>query len=356
MTKTLDESPNGNKRSDAEYSIGDRAEPLSVSIVIVSWNTREMLLDALRTVLPFRDVRGEVIVVDNDSQDGSADAVAEEFPEVVLIRNERNLGFAGGVNCGLRAARGRFVLLLNTDTLLLRDALLQLLRYADANPRAGIIGPRVLNEDLSLQRSRFRQPSLLNLALAATYLNKLLPNSSFFNRERLPEVGADLSTLVDVVSGCCFLVRKEVLDRVGLLDEGYFMYAEETDLCRRAHEAGFEVHYAPVGEIVHFGGGSSRLAKRRNLLEFRRSILRYFAKHHGRWQAQAARVLLALFLVMRLPYWMIRGSLSLGPTDEGKRQAANYAAGIRFLLRPLEDVLGEPGKPIAFPEADESVQ
>ena len=316
----------------------------ALTIVIVSWNTRELLLDALATVFPLDLVRGEVIVVDNASSDGSAEAIEARFPAVRLIRNERNLGFAGGVNVGLRAARGSYALLLNSDTLARSDAIERLLAYAEEHPHAGIVGPLVLNADGSLQESRFRFPSLLNLVLAASYLYKLFPHSSWLNRERMGGVAPRHPARVDAVSGCCFLMRRDMLDRIGLLDEDFFMYAEETDLCWRAWRAGYEVHYAPVGEIVHLGGGSSRLARRRNFLEFRRSILRFFMKHRGRLHAEAARILLIAFLLLRVPYWALGAARN---RSEARDQLGNYLAGIRFLCHPiprlLADVQTRPG-------------
>jgi hypothetical protein len=308
---------------------------LAISIVIVSWNTRELLLDALSSALPL-SVPGELIVVDNASADGSADAVEARFPEARVIRNESNLGFAGGVNVGLRAARAPYVLLLNSDTLVRGDAIARMLQYAEAHPRAGIVGPRVLNQDGSLQESRFRFPSLLNLLLAATYLYQLFPRSPWLNRERLAGADPSQPAPVDAVSGCCFLMRRDLLERVGALDEAFFMYAEETDLCWRAWRAGYEVHYAPVGEIVHLGGGSSRLARRRNFLEFRRSIVRFFAKHRGRLQTELARLLLIAFLVLRLPYWALGAARG---RSEAREQLANYLAGVRFLCQPIERLL-----------------
>ena len=306
--------------------------------MIVSWNTRELTLDALRSFLPAKDLALEVVVVDNASADGSADAIEAAFPDLRVIRSGSNLGFAGGVNVALRASRHPLILLLNPDTRVLGDAIPRLIDYADAHPEAGIIGPRVLNTDGSLQSSRFRFPSLLNQALAATYLYKLLPESRFFNRERMGGRQTLEPEPVDAVSGCCFLVRRSVLDAVGVLDEAFFMYAEETDLCYRAWRAGFEVHYAPVGEIVHFGGGSSRLASRRNFLEYRRSILRFFRKHRGALATQAARALLLLFLLVRIPYWTLRSWL--GPERElAAAQAAHYRAGVRFLFQPVARIL-----------------
>jgi GT2 family glycosyltransferase len=142
------------------------------------------------------------------------------------------------------------------------------------------------------------------------------------------------------VSGCCFLVRRSVLESIGVLDERFFMYAEETDLCYRARQAGFEVHYAPVAEIVHLGGASSRQAKLRNFLEYRRSTLRFFHKHRGGLEVQIARVLLLCFLLVRLPYWALRARRR--GDAEGDTQLGLYRAGIRFLIQPLSRILEGP--------------
>lgn len=335
-------APGDRSGGRAELLDTNRESVPRVSVVIVSWNTRQLLLDALASFLPFQGVSGEVIVVDNASEDGSPEAVEEQYPDVRLIRSDRNLGFAGGVNVGLRAAEHPYVLLLNTDTTVVGNALEALIAYAEAHPEAGIVGPRVLNADGTLQDSRFRFPSIPNLILASTYLYKLFPRSSLLNRER--HAGSDPMEArpVDAVSGCCFLIRQEALERVGLLDESYFMYAEETDLCFRAWSLGFEVHYAPVGEIVHLGGGSSRLMSRRTFLEYRRSILRFFHKHRGRASTEAARWLLMLFLLLRIPYWALCAWLWPDPDRTHRGQLENYLAGMRFLWQPTRRILERP--------------
>lgn len=302
-----------------------------VSIVIVSWNTREMLLDALRSFLPLEGLDGEVIVVDNASSDGSAEAVEAAFPDVRVLRNGENLGFAGGVNAGLRVARGPLVLLLNTDTLVVDDAIRRLVDHAVAHPAAGVVGPKVLNRDGSHQASCFRFPSLGNLLLSATYLYKLFPRSAFFNRETYAGRDPDADGVVDFVSGCAFLIRGEAIERVGLLDDGFFMYSEEMDFCYRTKREGFEVHYAPAARIVHFGGGSSRLQSDRMFVELRRSLLRFYRKHYGAAYALAGRGLLALFLLVRLPYWWARTLVGRGRA-QARSRLGNYAAGLRFLL------------------------
>src|SRR5690606_5809419 len=229
-------------------------------------------------------------------------------------------------------ARAPLVLLLNTDTLVIDDAIERLVEYADAHPEAGIIGPKVLNRDRTLQRSYFRYPSALDHFLLATYLYKLFPRSRLFNRQFYAGLDPDREASVDVVSGCSFLVRRDVLDTIGGFDEGYFMYCEEADLCFRARKAGWEIHYAPVGSIIHFGGGSSRLASRRMFLEFRRSQLLFFRKHRSFASRLTARLCMMLFLLVRIPYWGVRSLITKGASRERARgQVANYLAGLGFL-------------------------
>jgi GT2 family glycosyltransferase len=310
-----------------------------VSIVILSWNTREMLLDAIRSFWPVAGLAAELIVVDNASADGSADAVERAFPGARVIRNARNLGFSGGVNVGLAAARSELILLLNSDTLVVGTAIAALVDYARAHPQAGVVGPRVLNRDGTLQASCWRFPSLLHLALEASYLYQLFPASRWFNRSRMGGEDLGAPRAVDAVSGCSFLLRRSLLERIGGLDERYFMYSEDVDFCFQTRKAGFEVHYAPVGEIVHFGGGSSRLASQKMFCELRRSVLRFFWKNHSPARASAARWLLVAFLVLRLPYWAARALIPSAERAAHGARARAYAAAIAFLARPLSVIL-----------------
>lgn len=325
-----------------EGSAGEGASGGGVSVVLVSWNSRDDLPKALGSLLPLQGLEHEVVLVDNASTDGTAELVERDFPSVRVLRNARNLGFAGGVNVGIRATRLPFVLLLNPDAQVEPGAVGALVGHAARRPEVGIVGPRVLNPDGSLQSSRFRFPSLANLALSASYLYQLFPRSALWNRERFGGTPAAEPVATEAVSGCCFLVRRALLEEVGLLDETFFMYAEETDLCFRARRAGWQVHYVPQARVVHAGGGSSRLARRRNFLEFRRSILRFMHKHRGRPAAEAARVLLLLGLVLRLPYWSLR---ALGPgagRAHARGELGNLGAALAFLSAPIPRLLAPP--------------
>ena len=308
--------------------MADASGDIDVSVVLVSYNTRDLLLEAITSVIA-DDQRctTEIIVVDNDSRDGSADAVSTMFPDVRLVKSPENVGFAAGVNLGLRNTHGRFVLLLNPDSRVKIGSIDALADYLDAHDNVGIVGPRVVDGAGRNQTSAWQFPSLVNLVLSGTYAYKLFPQSSVLNRERL--AGAPLAGRVDAVSGCAFMLRREVLEAIGPLDSSFFMYLEETDFCLRARMAGFETHFVPAGEVVHLGGKSSEQQPRRNFLEYRRSQLKYFSKHRSRLDTQLARMLLLMFLVLRLPYWLLRGMFD----TKARSRAADYGAGVAFLIQ-----------------------
>ncbi len=290
-----------------------------VSVIIVSWNTREILKDCLRSVYEQTEgIEYEVIVVDNASGDGSAEMVKQDFAQAILIRNIRNMGFAAANNQGMAVAKGRYVLLLNSDTVVLDNAIAKAVEFADGHPGAAVTGCRVLNSDGSLQPTCFMFPSLLNMVLAASYLYKLLPRSRFFGRERMTWWDRDDERDVEVVTGCMMLVRRSAIEEVGVMDERYFMYCEETDWCYRFRRAGWCVIFTPSAEIIHLGGQSSRKVRKEMLIQLKLSVLKFMKKHHG-WAAHKAACLLTVaFFAARIPIWLVRSLLA----REGKEQAA----------------------------------
>lgn len=284
---------------------------MDVSIIIVSWNTRELLRDCLTSVFEQAgDADYEVIVVDNASTDGTVEMVRDEFDRVVLIENEQNRGFASANNQGMAVAEGRYVLLLNSDTIVLDGAIAKTVRFADTQGRAGVVGCRVLNPDGTLQPTCFMFPSILNMLLSSTYLYKLFPKSRLFGRERMSWWDRGDVREVDVVTGCFMLVRREAIGQVGVMDERFFMYAEEADWCYRFRKQGWQVIFTPVGEIVHLGGGSSRQIKSKMRLQLSGSILLFFRMHRGRGQYALACLCTAFFFLFRVPYWLAKGIIS----------------------------------------------
>lgn len=255
---------------------------LDLSFVIVSWNAKQYLLDCLRSIEEtVRGISYEIIVVDNQSADGSADAVERDFPSVKLIRSETNLGFAGGNNVGIRSAAGRYTFLVNSDVLLEPHCVERLIKFLDVNPRVGIAGPRILNADRTLQLSCRRLPTLRNSLCRMLALDTMFPKSKLLSGWHIPASEHSGTKNVEALSGCFWAARKGAIDQVGLLDEGYFMYAEDIDWCKRFHEAGWDLCYYPEAEAIHFGGASSANAPERFFVEMQRADLRYWKKHHG---------------------------------------------------------------------------
>ncbi len=306
---------------------------MDVSIIIVNWNTKKLLRDCLASVYEQAgDVDYEVIVIDNASTDGSAEMVKRDFQRAVLIENRENRGFAAANNQGMIVAKGRYVLLLNSDTVVLDSAIAGTVRFADEHPQAAVVGCQVLNPDGTLQPTCFMFPSVLNMLLSATYLYKLFPKSRFFGRERMTWWDRTDVRQVDVVTGCFMLVRREAIDRVGMMDERFFMYAEETDWCYRFRKNGWEVLYAPVGRIIHFGGQSASQKPVAMIVQLRLSILQFIKKHRG-WPAHlAARFLVALFFAVRLPAWFVVFFSRPAQRREAAVKVQAYSAGIMDAL------------------------
>ena len=300
---------------------------LDVSVIVVNWNTQEVTCNCLRSIYeqPSR-LACEVVVIDNASSDRSVEAIRQEFPQVRLIENKENRGFAAANNQGMALARGRYVLLLNSDTIVLDSALDKVIDFADEHADAAVVGCRVLNPDKTLQRTCFMFPSLLNMFLAASYLYRLFPRNKFFGRERMTWWDRDDVREVDVVTGCFMLVRKGAIDQVGYMDDRFFMYGEETDWCYRFKRAGWKVLFAPVAEIIHLGGQSSDQVKGPMCLQLRGSILSFLRKHKGLWSYVPSCVLVSLFFFLRIPVWFVRAVFSGGGRDDWKT-LQTYVAG-----------------------------
>ncbi len=280
---------------------------IEVSVIIVSWNTKEILRQCLASVYrETNDIALELILVDNASTDGSAEMVLQEFPQAILIRNSQNKGFAAANNQGIEIAKGRFVLLLNPDTVVLDHAIQKTIAFADQHPHAGAVGIRNTHANGQLQKNCFRYASLLNLSISTFGLHRLFPKSEFFGRERMLWWDYTDNRKVDVVAGCFMLVRKEVIDKIGGLDEAYFMYGEEMDWCWRMENAGWEVWFYSGATIIHYGGMSSAQNPAEMQREAQRSLLYFIQKRQGGLARVVSRGLLMLSGGFRVIYWGCR--------------------------------------------------
>jgi len=314
-----------------------------VSVIIVSWNTRDILRDCLESVYAQTcNVSFEVIVIDNASADGSTEMVRRDFPTVRLIENTDNRGFAAANNQGLQLAAGRYVLLLNSDTVVLDHAIDRTVAFADRVSQAAVIGCRVLNRDRTLQPTCFMYPSLLNMAIFALGLNRLLPGSRFFGRERMTWWKRDDEREVEVVTGCFMLVRRTAIDQVGVMDESFFMYGEETDWCFRFRQAGWKVLFAPRGEIVHLGGASSSQAANEMTLQLKAGVLQFLCKHDTRARYISSCMLMGVFLALRIPFWAAKAILSRRDRRNARSHLFTYAHGLGRIMRGWKGLRGVP--------------
>jgi GT2 family glycosyltransferase len=268
-----------------------------LSIIIVSWNTARLLEDCLASIFanpptsPF-----EIWVVDNASTDESPRMVRERFPQVRLVENRGNVGFARANNQAMQICTGKHTLLLNPDTLVSPGALQALVDFLDRHPEAGAVGARLLNPDGSLQVSSHPRPTLARELWRLFHLDALLAYSEY----PLSKWETNQPREVDLLMGACLLLKKEVLDQVGLLDEDYFIYSEEIDLCYRIQRAGWRLYWVPQAEVVHFGGQSTQQVATEMFLNLYHSKIKYFRKHHGWAGAQIYKLILRIAALSRI--------------------------------------------------------
>jgi hypothetical protein len=257
---------------------------VEISIVTVSFNGREYLRRCLRSLLEHtRGLEYEVVVVDNASQDGSADMVAEEFPSVRLLRRPSNAGLSTALNQGIRLSGGEMTVLLNPDVELRDNPFPAMARYLRDHPEVGILGPRILDDDGSLQLSCRRFPTF-SVVFFNRYslLTRILPRNPISTRYLMTDFDHSGTAEVDWLSLACWMAPRRLFDEVGFLDEGYFLYNEDVDFCQRVHRAGRKVVYFPEVSVVHRIGGSTSSLPSRSVIERHRSMWRYYRKYMRR--------------------------------------------------------------------------
>ncbi len=311
---------------------------IDLSIIIVSWNVRDLLRDCINSIIAgCGDLNVEVIIVDSASSDGSPQMVLDEFPQdqfswIRLIACDQNVGFPKGNNIGMQTAVGRHILLLNPDTVVLADALPQMVAYVDTHPDVGGLGPQLLNPDKSIQSSRRRFPTLATAFFESTWLEPYAPTKLLQNyyAQDLPDNAvAD----VDWVMGAALLVPATVIAQIGGMDEAYFMYSEELDWCRRIKDAGWRVVYYADAQIIHYTGKSSEQAVTARHINFQRAKLRYFRKFNGRFSAFILRLFLLCNYLWQIMVEGMKGVL--GHKRSLRRQRIHaYWQVLRSGLRP----------------------
>ena len=287
-----------------------------VSVVVVTYNALPWIERCLESVRAY-----ETIVVDHGSTDGTLELVRRRFPQARLIE-EGNTGLGAGSNTGMRVASGSYFLLLNSDAWAVGDAVEQLAAFAEAHPEAAVVGPKLLNPDGTLQRSVRGFPTIWRLATEYFFLRKLAPGTRALNAFYAARFPHDEVREAEFLMGACLLVRREAADTVGLFDEDFFMFSEETDWCYRFRQAGWNVLFFPGAEFVHVGGATTSQNWGPMYREQLRGHLRFLAKHRGPREAERARRL--ILASMRL-----RAVLFHGERRRTYREAAHWLASAR---------------------------
>lgn len=270
---------------------------MKLSILIVNWNTRDLVVKCVNSILKYApNFFYEVVIVDNASQDGSADTITNLFghhKHIHLIQSLRNLGFAKGCNLGYKSSAGEYVMLLNPDTEVYAEALEALVRYMDGHPEVGVVGPKLLNPNGTVQPSVRRFPTLRSSIAVFSGLHRFLPLSGYlmadFDYEREAEV--------DQVMGAALLTRRKIIEELGFLDDHFWLWYEEVDFCKRVNEAGYKIRYYPQSVIVHHkGAGFSQLPVFSRKRIVAKSLVYYFQKNGHFWDVWIIRLALPVVL------------------------------------------------------------
>ena len=259
---------------------------MDLSIIIVNWNTKQLLDNCLASI--YRETQNiffEIFVVDNASSDGSAEMVTQKYPSVRLIQNQKNIGFAAANNQAIKQARGKYILVLNSDTIILKNALEKAVKIMNSRPEVGILGLKTLNKDGSIQKTVRRDPALSTQIFFPSRMKKIFPNWQPFKEYYFDDFDYEREFYVPQLQGSFLLIRREVFNKIGLLDKKFFIWFEEVDFCLRARRAGYKILYSPAGSIIHYGGVSfSQIYTLKKQGLYTRALLYYFWKNKPKWQ------------------------------------------------------------------------
>jgi GT2 family glycosyltransferase len=307
---------------------------LDLTVIIVTWNARSCIEDCLRSITPLSADHGtRIIVVDNNSTDGTVSYIETTFPDVSLIKNKENIGFAAASNQGFRLARSPILLLLNPDTVVRPGALEALAECLLGHEDAWAAGPAMFSADGTPQRTGVRFPTNWNLLVESLFLDRFFPRSMFFGQHRALYEDPVRFRTVDFLQGACLMVRREVIERIGGLDEEFFMYFEETDWCYRMHEAGGKVYYCPLAQVVHLGGGDIGHYDERRLVHFHDSLLLFYRKHYTFARVVGVSFILGLRSVLRMAIWIAVALLKPSLRSKALSSVKGYQRVFGQLLR-----------------------
>jgi len=314
-------------------SLPPRSGDIDLSVVIVSYNTRDITLDCVQSLMDHAgDVTLQIIAVDNCSQDGSAAALREKFPLITVIDSPANGGFAFGNNIGFEQAVGRYILLLNPDTRVYDGTLQDALSHMDANPKVGILGPKVLLENGEQQSSMIHFLSLTQLFFIIFMPSLWLRKTALFGDLRYANLSREEVNDVDAVSGCFMLARREILEMVGGLDQRFFMYGEESEWCHRSGRAGWTIRYNPVVRIMHYGAASSAHMSEWKSVEMAKGHILFLRFTRGKLIGWLGNLLMVIRDLVRLPWYAAKAIANGFSWTSGARP---WLARLKFLSAAL---------------------
>ena len=274
---------------------------MDLSIIIVNWNTKDYLEQCLQSIFErTKGIEYEVFVVDNASTDGSAQMVKEKFHQVKLIENKKNVGFARANNQGMKKSSGKYILLLNSDTKIIGNALEKTIEFMNKNSEVAVVGCRLLNLDMSIQKSIGNFPGIGQTILDATLIGA--PYRKFIN-QRIKHLKDPIE--VDCVAGAFLLTRRKAVEKVGFLDEDYFIYSEDIDWCYRLKRKAGKIFYFPNAEVIHYGGESMKQQAENTFLELYKSKLIFSRKHYGKLKILVIKLILIIDVWLKLLWWKI---------------------------------------------------
>lgn len=296
-----------------------------MSISIVNWNTCELLKNCIESIYKeTSNIQFEIILIDNASSDDSVEMVKSDFPGIILIENSRNRGFAAANNQGIRISTGRYVLLLNSDTIVCDNAIEETVQYADKHPEAAVVGCQVWESADTIQMTCFRFPSVANLFLSSFGLATVFKRNRILGREWMLWWKRDSEREIDLVSGMFMLVRREAIEQVGILDERFFMYCEEVDWCYRFRKAGWRILFWPGAKIIHVAGGScsSNQVMLKMFVQKQKSLLIFLKKHRSRLSYWLGRLILVFSFSLRVVVCAISLLLKKMARKNARRESA----------------------------------
>ena len=274
---------------------------IDLSIIIVNWNTKDLLVQCIESISNTTvQVNFEIIVVDNNSSDNSVEYLKKNFPYVKLICLDDNYGFAKANNIGIKECKGKYISLINSDIIVLENCIDNLINHLEINSNIGLIAPKILNANYSFQATCRRFPNLFNTISQSLGLNYFFINTdSYLKENHLIETKE-----VEVLTGCFWIVRSEVFKQIGTLDEYFFFYGEDVDWCKRISETSWKTIYFPYSKAIHLGGASSSIQPLKYYIELQKAKLKYWKKYNGKLNTNIFIFVMSVHEIIRFFYWL----------------------------------------------------